>query len=317
MTTKKRRLGKTDIEVTPIGLGVMQFSGKGFFTNLMLSDVPEGETNAIVKTALDGGINWFDTAEAYGFGRSERSLAEALSLAGIKDADVVIGTKWNPVFRTARNIPRTINNRIRFLGGYSIDLYMVHQPISFSSIEAQMNEMADLVDAGKIHSIGVSNFNPEQMRRAHAALATRGLPLAVNQVQYNLLHRNIETNGVLETAKELGVTIVAWGPLASGLLTGKFHDNPDVLANTPPLRRRRFERSLENSRPVLTALKEIASRYNATPAQVALNWLVHFHGETVVAIPGASRVQHAQENAGAMNFQLSDDVLAHLDQLTR
>ena len=317
MTIKKRQLGKTNIEVTPIGLGVMQFSGKSIFTNLMLSDVPEGETNAIVKAALDGGINWFDTAEAYGFGRSERSLAEALSLAGIKDADVIIGTKWNPVLRTARNIPRTINNRIRFLEGYSIDLYMVHHPISFSSIEAQMNAMADLVDAGVIRSVGISNFSADQMRQAHAALAKRGLPLAANQVQYNLLRRNIETNGVLETAKELGVTIVCWGPLASGLLTGKFHDNPEILSNTPPMRRRRLERLLESSRPVLAALKEIASRYNATPAQVALNWLIHFHGETVVAIPGASRVRHAQESAGAMSFRLSDDELAHLDQLTR
>ena len=100
-----------------------------------------------------------------------------------------------------------------------------------------MDAMADLVEAGKIRSVGVSNFDPERMRRAHAALAKRGLPLAANQVQYSLLHRNIERNGVLETAKELGVTIVAWGPLASGLLSGKFHNDSQALESTPPFRR--------------------------------------------------------------------------------
>ena len=109
---EKRQLGKTEIEVTPIGLGVMQFSGNGLLYRSMLSKVPEGETNTIVKSALDGGINWFDTAEMYGFGHSERSLAAALSAAGKEDADTVIGTKWNPLLRTARNIPRSIETLV-------------------------------------------------------------------------------------------------------------------------------------------------------------------------------------------------------------
>jgi len=295
----------------------MQFSGDGLMYRYMLAKVPEGETNDIVKAALDGGINWFDTAEMYGFGRSERSLAEALSLAGKEDAEVIIGTKWNPFPRTARNIPRTIGKRIHNLDGYSIDLYMVHMPYSFSSIEAQMNAMADLVEAGKIRSVGVSNFNAEQMRRAQAALEKRSLPLAVNQVEYSLLHRDIESNGVLDTAKELEITIVAWGPLASGLLTGKFHKDPQILAKTPVMRRRRFSRRLEESRPLVGALEEIAIRYDATPAQIALNWLIRFHGDAVVVIPGASKVKHAKESAGAMHFQLTDDELAALDQLSR
>jgi aryl-alcohol dehydrogenase-like predicted oxidoreductase len=316
MTIKKRPLGKTGIEVTPIGLGVMQFSGNGLLYRSMLSKVPEGETNPIVKTALDGGINWFDTAEMYGFGQSERSLAEALSKAGKDDEEVVIGTKWNPLLRTAGNIPRTIKNRIRNLNRYSIDLYMVHAPYSLSSIEAQMNAMADLVEAGVIRSVGISNFSADQMRRAHKALEKRGYPLAVNQVEYSLLHRDIELNGVLETAKELEVTIVAWGPLASGLLTGKFHKDPKTLAKTPPMRRRRLRREMDASQHVIEALEKIASRYSVTPAQVALNWLVHFNGEAVVAIPGASRVQHAEESAGAMTFQLTAEELFHLDKVS-
>jgi aryl-alcohol dehydrogenase-like predicted oxidoreductase len=314
---KKRHLGQTDMAITPIGLGVMQFSGdKGIF-KLMFDDLPQEEMNAIVKAALDGGINWFDTAELYGSGRSEQGLANALKAAGVEDEKVIIATKWFPILRTAANIPRTIGDRIRFLDGYSIDLYMVHQPWGFSEPEAEMDAMADLVQAGKIRSVGVSNFSTQQMRRAHAALEKRGLPLAVNQVRYSLLHREIETNGVLQAAKELGVTIVAWAPLASGILTGKFHKDPERFNQTPFGRRMRLRRQIERSRPLIEALEEVAARHDATPAQVALNWLVIFQGETVVAIPGASKVNQAVDNAAAMNFRLSEAEMARLDELSR
>ncbi len=221
------------------------------------------------------------------------------------------------MFRTARNIPRTIHDRIRFLDGYSIDLYMVHQPWGFSPPEAEMEAMADLVEAGKIRSVGVSNFNAAQMRRAHTALQKRGLTLAANQMQYSLLHRKIETNGVLAAAKELGITITAWSPLASGLLTGKFHKDPEILNRTPFGRRVRLRREIERSRPLIQALEEVAINHNATPAQIALNWLIHFQGEAVVAIPGASKVKQAEENAGVMNFKLTNEEMVRLDELSR
>jgi aryl-alcohol dehydrogenase-like predicted oxidoreductase len=314
---EKRSLGKTNIQITPIGLGTMEFSGGGGLLGLVFPVIPQEEKNAIVKAALDGGINWFDTAEMYGGGVSERSLATALKAAGAPDDQVVVATKWFPLLRTANNIPRTIHHRLRFLDGYSIGLYMVHQPLSFSSPEAEMRAMADLVAAGKIRSVGVSNFSSDRMRRAHKALQERGLPLAVNQVRYSLLHREIETNGILDAAKELGVTIIAYTPLASGLLTGKYHKNPELLRRQPGFRRGMMQRGLEASRPLIVAMEEIAARYGATPAQVALNWVIHFQGETVVAIPGATRVHQAQESAGAMRFRLSADELACLDELSR
>ena len=101
------------------------------------------------------------------------------------------------------------------------------------------------------------------------------------------------------------------------MLTGRYHKDPQILAKTPPIRRRRFQRSIEKTRPLIAALEEIAARYNGTPAQVALNWLIHFHGDAVVAIPGASRVQHAEESAGALKFQLTDEELADLDRISR
>jgi aryl-alcohol dehydrogenase-like predicted oxidoreductase len=312
-----RTLGKTDIKISPIGLGVMEFGGGGGLLGAAFPAITQEVKNAIVRAALDGGINWFDTAELYGLGVSEASLAAALKAAGKSDAEVVVATKWWPLLRTARNIPRTIQDRLRFLDGYSIDLYMVHQPIGLSSPEAEMDAMADLVEAGKIRSVGVSNYNPERMRRAHAQLKQRGLPLAVNQVLFSLLDRSIESNGILETAKELGVTIIAYTPLASGLLTGKYHKNPELLKKKFFYWRRRMQQRLEKSRPLVQALEEIGVRYNATPAQVALNWVIHFHGETIVTIPGATNPRQAEDNAGALKFKLAPDELGRLDELSR
>jgi aryl-alcohol dehydrogenase-like predicted oxidoreductase len=315
---EKRTLGKTGIMVTPIGLGVMQFSGgeKGMMGKAFPSLTQETK-NSIVKTALDGGINWFDTAEIYGFGHSEQGLARALKAAGKQDEEIIVATKWFPIFRTARSIPRTISNRLRFLDGYTIDLYMVHQPWGFSSTEAEMDEMADLVEAGKIRSVGISNFNAERMAKAHEALKKRGLPLAVNQMHYSLLNRKIETNGVLDTAKELGVTIIAYTPLGYGILTGKYHKDPDLLNQKPGYRRKMLERNIERSRPLVEILADIAAKYNVKPGQVALNWLIHFQGKTVVTIPGATKVQHAEDSAGAMSFKLTDEEMSRLDELSQ
>ena len=316
-TLPARTLGKTGIRVSPIGLGVMELSGGGGLIGRVFPVIPQAEKNAIIQAALDGGINWFDTAELYGAGVSESSLAAGLKAAGKRAGDVVVATKWFPIFRTAGNIPHTISDRLRFLDGFPIDLYYIHQPYSFSSPEAEMNAMADLVEAGKIRSVGVSNFNPDHMRRAHAALQKRGLPLATNQVRYSLLDRKIETDGTLDTARELGVTITAYTPLGSGLLTGKYHKNPELLKNKSFIWRSRIQRQLEASRPLVAALEEIAFNCQATAAQVALNWLICFSGEIVVTIPGATKAQQAAESAGAMQFRLSDAELARLDELSR
>jgi len=315
MDIQKRRLGETDIEVTPIGLGVMQFSRGGGSFGMMFPVISQEEKNAIIQAALEGGINWFDTAELYGFGHSEQGLSAGLKAAGIQNGEMIIETKWFPIFRTARNIPKTVQDRLRYLDGYSIDVYLVHQPWGFSSPEAEMDAMADLVEAGKIRSVGISNFNADKMRRAHGELKKRGLPLAVNQMEYSLLNRKIESNGVLETAEELGITIVAYTPLGYGLLTGKYHKNPELFKQTS--RGSMLKRKFEQSRPIVTALEEIGKKYDATPGQVALNWVIYNQGESVVTIPGATKAEHARESAGAMSFKLSDDELARLDELSR
>jgi aryl-alcohol dehydrogenase-like predicted oxidoreductase len=194
---------------------------------------------------------------------------------------------------------------------------MVHQPYSFSTPEAEMRAMAELVQQGKIRSVGVSNFSAAQMRRAHAELAKFGLPLAANQVYYSLLHRQIETDGILETARELGVTIIAYTPLEAGLLSGKYHTDPALLQRSGRIKRFRFSRRVEACRPVVEALLEMAPRYAATAAQVALNWLIYAQGDLVVTIPGATKVYQAQDAGAAMRFRLEAADLSKLDALTR
>jgi len=314
---EKRTIGKTDIKVSPIGIGVMMWmsGGKGFFSR-MAQDFSEEIKYDIIKEAFAGGINFFDTAEMYGFGRSEANLAKALKENNVDDKDVIIETKWAPILRRAKNMRRTINKRLYHLDGYSIDLYMIHQPISFSSIKTEMKEMARLVDKELIGSVGISNYNAKQMRKAHEELEKLGLSLAANQVRYSLVHRDIETNGILDTAKELGMTITAYTPLAAGLLTGKLHNNPEALKNKAMMYRMIVKRNLEESIPLIETLTEIGKAHEVLPGQVALNWLVTYHGNTVITIPGATKAYQAKESAGAMTFNLSKTELEEIAEVS-
>jgi len=303
----KRSLGTTDIEVTPIGLGAMEFAGgKGFF-KFMLGPVEPETQDEVVKVALGSGMNLIDTAEIYGSGYSELSVSRALQNAGISPGDVVITTKWFPMLKRAKSLRKSSKKSTERLTPYPIDLYLVHMPLSVSSIDTQMNEMADLVDAGTIRAVGVSNFSKDRMVKAHEALAERGIPLAANQVHFSLVKRGIEFNGILEVAKELGVTIMAYTPLGQGVLTGKLHSNPELLDTMPRMRRNRLRGNLEKTQALVDTLEAIATEHEATAAQVTLSWTTTFHGDTVIAIPGASKTYQAEQNAGAMRISLSSE----------
>jgi aryl-alcohol dehydrogenase-like predicted oxidoreductase len=315
-TTILRPLGRNGMMVTPIGLGCWQFSKQNNLAGKFWPVLDDNLIARVVQLSLEGGINWFDTAEIYGNGASEKALAKALQTAGKKPGEVLIATKWWPMFRFASNIPKTIDDRIAALSPYPIDLHQVHQPWGFSNEKDEAKGMAQVLKQGKIRHIGVSNYSAAKMKNAWETLNSMGIPLASNQVQYSLLNRKIESNGVMETAKKLGISIIAYSPLAQGLLTGKFHDNPELLKN---IGMRKYSSlfkpaGLETSRPLINLIKELAVKYSVTPAQVSLNWLIHFHGDSVVAIPGATKETHVQENVGAMKFRMSEEDMQKLDR---
>jgi aryl-alcohol dehydrogenase-like predicted oxidoreductase len=319
------RLGASELEVTPIGLGCWQFSRSRGLAGSYWPAIPQQTVREIVQVSLEDGINWFDTAEVYGKGASEEALADALKTLQIPREQYLVADKWFPAFRWAGSIRSTFPAREQALQGISIDLHQIHQPFSFSSVEKQAAEMGRLVRDGRVRAVGVSNFNEAGMRRAHARLALDGVPLATNQMRYSLLDREIERNGVLDTARELGITIIAYSPLAQGILTGKFHGEEDIRQRKSPRKwMGRFKpQGLKATRPLVEELQAIASSRihdedsgnsdAVTPAQISLAWVTQRHGESVVAIPGATSVNQARSNAKALRIKLTTEELDRLD----
>jgi aryl-alcohol dehydrogenase-like predicted oxidoreductase len=245
----------------------------------------------------------------YSGGASERRLGELA-----RERNVLIATKFPGgfSFRT-ENLPKELEASLARLGRSSLDLYQHHFPTNRVSIPQLMELLADAVEAGKVKAIGVSNYSAEQMRIAHAALARRSIPLASNQVEYSLLHRQPEINGVLDVCRELGITLIAYQPLASGALTGKYS------ATKKPSGLRRFlpnfnQKAMEAVQPVVELLRQIGDRYSKTPSQVALRWLIE--NPLVLAIPGAKNSQQAMSNAGALTFRLTPAEIEALNQAT-
>ncbi|MBD2112163.1 MULTISPECIES: aldo/keto reductase [Cyanophyceae] len=276
----------------------------------------DSDLHAAFEACLDAGLTLFDTAEIYGFGKSERLLGQFMQQ---RPQQAVIATKYFPLpWRfSQQSVVDALAASLDRLQVPSVALYQVHQPVSFLlSQKDLMQALAAEVKQGRIGAIGVSNYPASQMREAHGYLAEYGIPLAVNQVPYSLLNRKIETSGVMETARELGVTILAYSPLAQGLLTGKYTPETDLK----PTGARRISPSfsqgnLTKLKPVIQALKEIGEKHERTSAQVALNWLVA--QGNVLPIPGAKNARQVAQNAGALGWQLTVDERDQLGQLTQ
>ena len=307
-------LGSSGVRVPPLGLGVMTWGVATGLQRLMPAKSAYGGTNAddehaAFDASLAAQVNFFDTAAMYSGGGSERRLGELA-----QGRAVIIATKFPPSpFGRAEDLPAALGASLARLQRDSVDLYQHHFPSRRVDIPRLMMFMADAVEAGQVRAVGVSNYTAAQMRVAHEALAQRGLPLASNQVQYSLLHRRPEVDGVLAACRELNVTLIAYQPLASGALTGRYLDGPRPAG----LRRLQpgFRRAaLEAVRPVVELLRTIGDGHGRTPGQVALRWLLHQDG--VLPIPGAKNAHQAQHNAGALSFRLTSMEIEKLSQTT-
>lgn len=309
------KLGSSQVEVPRIGVGAMTWGDAKGMARYHPAKIAYGGADSAAEEAkafeasIMGHVNLFDTASAYSQGAAEIRLGELA-----KGRDVIIASKFPMSFgrMQAEEFPEALKGSLARLGRASIDLYQHHTP-GRTDIERLMSLMADAVEAGQIRAVGVSNYSAVQMRQAHAALAKRGIPLAANQVQYSLLHRRPEADGVMEACRELGVILIAYSPLAMGMLSGKYSNGEKARGV------RRFLPIFawggrQRARPVVDLLRRIAERHGKTPSQVALSWLIA--NPIVLPIPGAKNGKQAAENAGALGLALSDDEVAELDRAT-
>jgi len=296
--------------VNPIGVGTWQWGDRRYWGYGVEYDAED--IAAAFDAAIAAGLNFFDTAEIYGRGESERLLGRQLERTG---ARVAVASKYLPLpnrFRAAA-VARAIDASRRRLEVRTIDLYQVHWPFGLLRKGVLLRALARAVDAGLIRWVGVSNYGAGRLRRAARLLASYGVPLVANQVNYSLLNRAPEINGVLAACRELDITLIAYSPLAQGLLTGKYGpgDRPDGARKTVSKSRGHDPVRVE---PVVGVLREIGVQYDKSATQVALNWLIRQPG--VVAIPGVKSAAHARSNAGAYGWSITDAEAAHLEAVS-
>ena len=312
----QRHLGASGIAVSLLGVGVWSWGDKSFWG--YGKDYTREDVAQAYRACQDAGLNFFDTAEMYGRGESERILGECIREDG---RPVVIASKFAPLPNrfSASSLLKALDASLERLNVKTIDLYQIHWPYTLLSVDALMDALAEAVRSGKVRAVGVSNYGADLMRRAHARLARHDIPLASNQVHYNLLHRKPEKNGVLDVCRELNVALIAYSPLEQGLLTGKYR----IIARQgiSVSGQRRFSPSFRASQrrkiePLLQTMDEIAKARGKTMGQLALNWLL-LKDELIIPIPGAKNVRQATENAGAIGWQLTREEYERIDEASQ
>jgi aryl-alcohol dehydrogenase-like predicted oxidoreductase len=300
------QLGKTDLQISPLGIGTWQW-GDRMVWGYGQGGYSDDDLRAGFEDSLQAGINFFDTAEMYGGGRSETLLGQYVRASRVP---VVVATKYMPYPWRLRksNLREALLRSLNRLGLEKVDLYQIHWPFPPRPVETWADALADVVQAGLVNAVGVSNFSQDQMRRSYDVLARRGIPLASNQVRYNLFDRQAEKNGLLQACRELGVTLIAYSPLAQGLLTGKYTpQNP--ISGTRGFQYRRYLGPLQ---PLIGRMREIGQAHGGkSPAQVALNWVIC---KGALPIPGAKNVRQSHENIGALGWQLTETEVAALEE---
>jgi len=311
---QKRRLGNTDLELTTVGLGTWAMGGPWQF-----GWGPQDDDQAIaaILTALETGINWIDTAPAYGLGHSEELIGKALKQIREKP---LIATKCGLLLNEKKEKVHCLKKKsirdechasLKRLGVEVIDLYQVHWPEPDEDIEEAWEEMAKLAQQGKVRYLGVSNYTVEQIKRVQKIH-----PVASLQPPYSMLHREVEDE-LLDYCAQDNIGVIAYSPMQRGLLTGKFSQArlaglplDDHRRRNPDFQEPQFTATLE----LVEHLKEIAERNGRTCAQLAISWVLR-RGEVTAAIVGARRPQQIVETAAASDWDLSKEDIEGIEQL--
>jgi aryl-alcohol dehydrogenase-like predicted oxidoreductase len=290
-----RELGRSGIKVSAIGLGTWQWGSREWGWDRQYG---KNEVLDAFQKALELGVNFIDTAEIYGGGQSEEIVGEAIR--GHRD-DVVIATKVWPLNFTYGRVLKAAERSRRRLGVDVIDLYQLHWPNPIMPIKNTMKAMKKLVQDGKVRNVGVSNFNLNRLKAAQEAIVP--LSIASNQVKYNLLDRRIEED-LLSYAKSEEFSIIAYSPLAQGLLTGKYTDKTRPSSSVQKMNYRFSHENLARLAEIIQILSEIGLAHGKTPSQVALNWVIR--KENVVAIPGVKKPENVVNDVGAVDWKITE-----------
>ncbi|KXS22343.1 Aldo/keto reductase [Gonapodya prolifera JEL478] len=304
------------IKIPPIGVGIWAWGDSSTWGyDSYDAELSEKTCKDAFDAALEDFPNtvFFDTAEVYGTGESEKILGRCLPSASEKSTTLSIATKYMP-FPFRGSYPDVMVSALRAslerLGVMQVDLYQIHGPVHspLVSLETLADSLAECVKLGLTKTVGVSNYSLDQVKRVHARLATHNVPLASNQIELSLLRTKPITSGLLQGCLDLGVAVIAYSPLAMGRLSGKYS------ASNPPKGGRKFGNvGWDKVDPLVTAMKRIGGSHGGkTPAQVALNWIVC---KGAIPIPGAKNLVQAHANSAAIGWRLTDAEVAELDSL--
>ncbi|MEW6502448.1 MAG: aldo/keto reductase [Chloroflexota bacterium] len=295
-------------ENVEIGIGTWAWGDRIFWG--YGSGYSDRDLKEVFELCYQRGFTFFDTAEVYGQGRSERLLGKFMQETNYF---VRIATKFMPFpWRLSKNsLRRALQASLKRLGRPKVELYQIHWPFPPVRIETWMEALAEVVQDGLADAVGVSNYDRAQTQRAYESLSRLGVRLASNQVEYHLLNRKVEKDGLLRQCQDLGVRLIAYSPLAQGALTGKYSPQSPMRG----FRERRYNRRLlECIQPLIQKMRQIGQDHGGkSPSQVAINWVIC---KGALPIPGIKTLRQAEENLGAAGWRLTDEEVAVLDELS-
>ena len=294
-----RNIGKSDLRVSVVGFGAWQAGGRGWGTDFTDDDIIKA-----MKYGFENGVNYIDTAEIYGNGHSEEVISRAIE--GYRREDIIIATKVAPPHFRGDDVIMSCDASLKRLNTSYIDLYQLHWPDSSVPIKETISAMEKLVDAGKIRYIGVCNYPLADLGEAINALSK--YDLVSNQMRYNLIQRDVESD-LLPYMREKSISMIAWSPIAKGLLSGKY--SPSNIPDDDIRRRDRLftAENIKKLLPLFETIRKIADARSKTPAQIALNYLLC---QESFVIPGIKSTDQLKENMGSADWRLTDEEISEL-----